>query len=95
MITGEWVGAMGMTEPSGGTDVLGMKTIATQERGGYVLNGRKALITNAPEADVFLVYAKLDGRITSFVVERIVPRLLHRAARPTRWACAPARWARS
>jgi isovaleryl-CoA dehydrogenase len=70
VIAGEWVGAMGMTEPSGGTDVIGMKTVAKRERGGYVLTGRKALITNAPDADIFLVYAKLDGRITSFVLER-------------------------
>jgi isovaleryl-CoA dehydrogenase len=70
VIGGEWVGAMGMTEPSGGTDVIGMKTVAKKERGGYVLTGRKALITNAPDADIFLVYAKLDGRITSFVLER-------------------------
>jgi isovaleryl-CoA dehydrogenase len=70
VISGEWLGAMGMTEPSGGTDVIGMKTSAKRERGGYVLNGRKALITNAPDADIFLVYAKLDGRITAFVVER-------------------------
>jgi isovaleryl-CoA dehydrogenase len=70
VISGEWLGAMGMTEPSGGTDVIGMKTLAIKERGGYVLTGRKALITNAPDADIFLVYAKLDGRITSFVIER-------------------------
>jgi len=70
VISGEWLGAMGMTEPSGGTDVIGMKTVAIKERGGYVLTGRKALITNAPDADIFLVYAKLDGRITSFVLER-------------------------
>jgi isovaleryl-CoA dehydrogenase len=70
VISGEWIGAMGMTEPSGGTDVIGMKTTARKEAGGYVLNGQKALITNAPDAEIFLVYAKLDGRITSFVVER-------------------------
>jgi isovaleryl-CoA dehydrogenase len=70
VVSGEWLGAMGMTEPSGGTDVIGMKTSALHERGGYVLTGRKALITNAPDAQIFLVYAKLDGRITSFVLER-------------------------
>ncbi|HEY3594128.1 MAG TPA: acyl-CoA dehydrogenase family protein [Polyangiaceae bacterium] len=70
VISGEWLGAMGMTEPGGGTDVIGMRTTARRERGGYVLNGRKALITNAPDADIFLIYAKLDGRITSFVLER-------------------------
>jgi isovaleryl-CoA dehydrogenase len=70
VISGEWVGSMGMTEPSGGTDVIGMKTVARRERDGYLLTGRKALITNAPDANIFLVYAKLDGRITSFVLER-------------------------
>jgi isovaleryl-CoA dehydrogenase len=70
VISGEWVGCMGMTEPSGGTDVLGMKSAAIRDKGGYRLTGRKALITNAPDADVFLVYAKLDGRITSFLLER-------------------------
>jgi isovaleryl-CoA dehydrogenase len=73
VISGEWVGAMGMTEPSAGTDVLGMKTTARRDGADYVLRGHKALITNAPDADVFLVYAKLDGRITSFVVERGFP----------------------
>jgi isovaleryl-CoA dehydrogenase len=70
VISGEWIGAMGMTEPSGGTDVLGMKTTATRERGGYKITGRKALITNAPDANIFLIYAKLDGRITAFLLER-------------------------
>jgi isovaleryl-CoA dehydrogenase len=73
VISGEWIGAMGMTEPSAGTDVLGMKTTAERRNGGYVLNGRKTFITNGPEADVSLVYAKLDGRITTFVVERGFP----------------------
>ncbi|MCP4444484.1 MAG: isovaleryl-CoA dehydrogenase [Myxococcales bacterium] len=68
-LTGEWIGAMGMTEPSAGTDVLGMGTVAVKKGDNYVLNGRKIFITNAPEADIFLVYAKVDGRITSFIVE--------------------------
>jgi isovaleryl-CoA dehydrogenase len=70
VLSGEWIGCMGMTEPSGGTDVIGMKTTARRDRDGYLLTGRKALITNAPDANIFLVYAKLDGRITSFVLER-------------------------
>ena len=61
---------MGMTEPAVGTDVLGMQTTARRVDDGYILNGRKTFITNGPEADVFLVYAKLDDRITTFVVER-------------------------
>jgi isovaleryl-CoA dehydrogenase len=70
VVSGEWIGCMGLTEPSGGTDVLGMKSVAARDKGGYRLTGRKALITNAPDADVFLVYAKLDGRITAFLLER-------------------------
>lgn len=70
VISGEWVGCMGMTEPGAGTDVLGMQTTARREGDHYVLNGRKIFITNAPDADIFLIYAKLDGKITTFVVER-------------------------
>lgn len=73
VLTGEHIGAMGMTEPSSGTDVLGMKTFARREGDHFVLKGRKALITNAPEASVFIVYAKVDDRITTFVVERDFP----------------------
>jgi len=69
-LTGEHVGCMCMTEPEAGTDVLGMKTTAKRDGDFWVLNGSKSLITNAPEADVFLVYAKIDGKITSFAVER-------------------------
>jgi isovaleryl-CoA dehydrogenase len=72
-LTGELVGAMGMTEPAVGTDVLGMQTAAQKDGAAYILNGRKTFITNAPEAGVFLVYAKLDDRITSFIVERDFP----------------------
>jgi isovaleryl-CoA dehydrogenase len=73
VLSGEWVGAMGMTEPTSGTDVLGMKTFARPRGDTFVLNGRKALITNAPEASVFLVYATVEGRVTTFVVERGFP----------------------
>jgi isovaleryl-CoA dehydrogenase len=69
-LSGEHVGAMGMTEPAVGTDVLGMQTTATKIGDEYLLDGRKTFITNGPEAHVFLVYAKLDDRITTFVVER-------------------------
>ena len=75
VLSGEWVGAMGMTEPGHGTDVLGMKTTARADGDAYVLKGQKSLITNAPEAEVFIVYAKVDGRVTSFIVERSFPGL--------------------
>ncbi len=70
VLTGEHIGAMGMTEPAVGTDVLGMQTTARKVGDTYVLNGRKTFITNGPEAHVFCVYAKLADRITTFVVER-------------------------
>lgn len=70
VLTGEWIGAMGMTEPAVGTDVLGMTTVARRTGKGYVISGRKTFITNGPEADVYVIYAKLDERITTFIVER-------------------------
>jgi isovaleryl-CoA dehydrogenase len=70
VLTGEHVGGMGMTEPAVGTDVLGLQTTARRHGDDYVLDGRKTFITNACEGDIFLVYAKLDERITTFVVER-------------------------
>jgi len=69
-LAGELIGAMGMTEPAVGTDVLGLQTTARKQGDEYILNGRKTFITNGPEAGVFLIYAKLADRITSFVVER-------------------------
>jgi isovaleryl-CoA dehydrogenase len=69
-LSGELIGGMGMTEPSVGTDVLGMQTTARRTADGYVLNGRKTFITNGCEGGVFLVYAKLENRLTSFIVER-------------------------
>ena len=70
VLSGEHIGAMGMTEPAVGTDVLGMQTTARKVGDSYILNGRKTFITNGPEAHVFCVYAKLADRITTFVVER-------------------------
>jgi isovaleryl-CoA dehydrogenase len=70
VLSGETIGGMGMTEPAVGTDVLGMQTVAHKAGDDYVLNGRKTFITNGPEAGIFIVYAKLADRITTFVVER-------------------------
>ena len=69
-ISGEWVAGMGMTEPGAGTDVLGMSTTATKDGDGWVLNGTKTYITNGCEGHCFLVYAKVEGKITAFVVDR-------------------------
>jgi len=75
VISGEHVGAMGMTEPGAGTDVLGMHTTARREGDNFVLKGHKALITNAVDADVFIVYAKVEDKVTTFVLERGMPGL--------------------
>ncbi len=73
VLSGEWVGGMGMTEPGFGTDVLGMATSAVRRGDVYVMNGTKTYITNGPEGHVFLVYAKVDGRVTALLVDRDCP----------------------
>jgi isovaleryl-CoA dehydrogenase len=73
VLSGEWIGAMAMTEPSAGTDVLGMQTTAARRGDVYVLNGRKIFITNGYEAQCVFTYAKVGGRITAFLVERGMP----------------------
>jgi isovaleryl-CoA dehydrogenase len=70
VLSGEWVAGMGMTEPGAGTDVLGMSTSAKRVGDEYLLNGSKTYITNTVEAHCFLVYAKVDGRVTAFIVDR-------------------------
>jgi glutaryl-CoA dehydrogenase len=70
MARGEAVGCFGLTEADGGSDPASMRTVARAVDGGYVLNGAKMWITNAPICDVALVWAKLDGEIRGFLVER-------------------------
>ncbi|WP_290538765.1 acyl-CoA dehydrogenase [Alcanivorax sp.] len=70
LATGEWVGCFGLTEPDHGSDPGSMSTRAKKVDGGYRLNGAKTWITNSPIADVAVVWANLDGKITGFVVER-------------------------
>jgi len=67
---GQAVGCFGLTEADGGSDPASMRTAARKEGGGYRLNGAKMWITNAPIADVALIWAKLDGDIRGFLVER-------------------------
>lgn len=67
---GTLIGAFGLTEPDYGSDAGGMRTRATPAAGGYLLNGTKTWITNAPIADVFVIWAKLEGVIRGFVLER-------------------------
>jgi glutaryl-CoA dehydrogenase len=73
MARGETVGCFGLTEADGGSDPGAMRTAARKTDGGYVLNGAKMWITNAPICDVALVWAKLDGAIRGFLVERGAP----------------------
>lgn len=75
LITGEHVGALAMSEPGSGSDVVGMRLRAEKREGHYVLNGSKMWITNGPDADVLIVYAKTDPEagakgITAFLIER-------------------------
>ncbi|RED40373.1 acyl-CoA dehydrogenase family protein [Paenibacillus sp. VMFN-D1] len=73
LATGEKIAAYCLTEPSSGSDALGAKTTATLSEDGeyYVLNGSKQFITNAGFADLFIVYAKVDGKdFSTFIVER-------------------------
>jgi len=70
LAAGEIVGCFGLTEPDHGSDPGSMVTRAEKAPGGYKLTGAKTWITNAPVADIAVVWAKLDGRIRGFIVER-------------------------
>jgi isovaleryl-CoA dehydrogenase len=78
LVSGEHLGALAMSEPGAGSDVMGMRTLATRRGDRYVLNGSKMWITNGPGADVLVVYAKLDSAsgppgVTAFLVEKGFP----------------------
>jgi isovaleryl-CoA dehydrogenase len=75
LLSGEHVGALAMSEPGAGSDVVSMQLRAARRGDDFVLNGRKMWITNGPDADVLVVYAKTDPEagprgITAFIVER-------------------------
>jgi len=73
LISGEWAGAYGLTEPNSGSDALGAKTTAKLSEDGkyYILNGQKCWITNGGFAQVYTVFAKVDGdKFTGFIVDR-------------------------
>ena len=73
LASAEFIGCFGLTEPDAGSDPAGMKTRATRTAAGYVLNGSKMWISNAPIADVFVVWAKSEahgGKIRGFVLEK-------------------------
>ncbi|CAD8093781.1 unnamed protein product [Paramecium primaurelia] len=74
LCSGEWVGALAMSEPNAGSDVVSMKTTAKKVGDKYILNGSKMWITNGPVADIIVVYAKTEPEkkqhgITAFIVE--------------------------
>jgi isovaleryl-CoA dehydrogenase len=78
LVSGEHVGSLAMSEPDAGSDVVGMRMRAERRGDEFVLNGRKMWITNGPDADVVIVYAKTDADahargITTFIVERGTP----------------------
>lgn len=78
LCSGEWIGAHGMTEPDSGSDAFSLSTSARLEGDYYVLNGTKTFSSNAPVADVFMVFATVDKRkgfmgVTAFLVERDFP----------------------
>lgn len=78
LCSGEWIGAHGMTEPDSGSDAFSLRTSAKLDGDYYILNGAKTFITNAPEAEVFVVFATIDKRkgfmgITGFIVEKAFP----------------------
>ncbi len=70
LASGEWVGCFGLTEPNHGSDPASMETRAKKVDGGYIVHGNKMWITNSPIADVFVVWAKLDGEIRGFILEK-------------------------
>ncbi|MBP0532617.1 acyl-CoA dehydrogenase family protein, partial [Mycobacterium tuberculosis] len=75
LVSGEWVGALAMSEPNAGSDVVSMKLRAELKGDRYVLNGTKMWITNGPDCDVLVVYAKTEPELgargmTAFIVEK-------------------------
>lgn len=73
LASGEWIGCFGLTEPDAGSDPASLKTVAKKTANGYVLSGSKMWISNAPIADVFVIWAKSEahgGKIKGFVLEK-------------------------
>ena len=78
LVSGEYIGALAMSEPNAGSDVVSMKLAAVEKDGHYILNGTKMWIPNGPDCDVLVVYAKTDPQagpkgITAFIVEKGMP----------------------
>jgi len=78
LVSGEYLGALAMSEAGAGSDVMGMRTTAALDGDNYILNGSKMWITNAPQADVMIVYAVTDAeagnrKLSAFLIERDTP----------------------
>lgn len=73
LATGEFVGCFGLTEPDFGSNPGGMLATATKTEKGYILNGSKMWITNGSIADIAVVWAKLEGKVNGFIVEKDTP----------------------
>jgi glutaryl-CoA dehydrogenase len=73
LASGEWIGCFGLTEPDAGSDPGGMRTRAIKTDGGYRLTGAKTWISNAPIADVFIIWAKSDASRASSACARPLP----------------------
>ena len=81
MSSGEWIGALAMSEPNAGSDIVSLRLRAEKQGDRFILNGTKMWITNGPEADVMVVYAKTDPNagsrgISAFIVEREVSNVI-------------------
>ena len=106
LISGEHVGALALSEPGAGSDAVGLRLRAERRAAGYLLNGRKMWITNGPDADVFVVYAKTDPGagargISALIVTRGMPgfttaqKLDKLGMRGSGTSRTPSRWRRS
>jgi glutaryl-CoA dehydrogenase len=77
LFSGHYAGCFGLTEPNAGSDPSSMTTTAeSDQNGNYILNGTKTWISNAPIADVLIVWAKMDGKVNGFVLDRTMDGIL-------------------
>ena len=70
LASGDFIGCFGLTEPDAGSNPNDMKTVAIKEKDCYILNGSKTWISNSPIADVFIIWAKFDGKVRGFLLDR-------------------------
>lgn len=73
LLSGEWIGGHAITEPGAGSDLAALTSTAELTDAGYLLNAHKRYITNTPIADILIVYARLDDRLSAFIIEKNDP----------------------